>query len=94
MGPVTKEVYAKIRRLIASYAQNEDMITVGAYKRGSSAEVDAAIDAHQAIEEFLMQKVEESAPVRETLQKFGALVGIEIPEDELALAESSGFSGR
>lgn len=94
MGPVTKDVYAKVRRLLATYSQNEDMITVGAYKRGSSADVDAAIDAHAAIEEFLMQKVEEPAPVRETLKAFGALVGIEIPEEELAAAESGGFSGR
>lgn len=92
MGPVTKQVYAKVRRLLAAYAQNEDMITVGAYKRGSSPDVDAAIDAHAAIEEFLMQGVDEPAPVRETLQKFGALVGLEIPEDELVLAESGGFT--
>lgn len=88
MEPQTKEAFAKIRRLMATYAQNEDMITVGAYKTGSSAEVDAAIASHPAIEAFLMQTVEEPAPIRETLQKFGALVGIEIPEEELAAAEA------
>lgn len=88
MGPKTKEVFAMVRRLMATYSQNEDMITVGAYKTGSSADVDAAIAAHPAIEAFLNQKVEEKAPIRETLQKFGELVGVEIPEEELAAAEA------
>ncbi len=87
-GAATKQACSKVRRLMAAYAENEDMITVGAYARGSSADVDAAIDAHPAIEEFLMQQVEDPAPVRETLLALGKLAGVEIPEEELVAAET------
>lgn len=86
-GPETRKAVGVIRRLMAIYAENEDMITVGAYARGSSADVDAAIDAHPAIDKFLMQDEYEMASIRDTLKALGALAGIEIPEEELKAAE-------
>jgi len=74
---------------MASYAENEDMITVGAYQKGSNPDVDAAIDSHKAIEAFLIQDEFEKAPVRETLKALGALAGMEIPDEELVAAEGA-----
>ncbi len=81
-GPQTQKAVAAIRRSIAAYAQSEDMITVGAYQKGSNAEVDAAIELHPAIENFLMQEEAEKTTIEKTLTDFGKLAGIEIPAEE------------
>ncbi len=81
-GPQTQKAVATIRRSMAAYAQSEDMITVGAYQKGSNAEVDAAIELHPAIENFLMQEEAEKTTIEKTLTDFGKLAGIEIPADE------------
>lgn len=83
-GKQTQKACNVIRRLMANYASQEAMIIVGAYKKGSSPEIDEAIDKHKAIEEFLMQEEYERCPISETLQKMSALTGIEIPESEYA----------
>ena len=67
---------------MATYAGAEDLISVGAYVKGSNAEIDEAIEKLPAIEEFLIQRIEEKAPLAETLQRRGDR-GIEIPEGEL-----------
>lgn len=81
-GPQTQKAVAAIRRSMAAYAQSEDMITVGAYQKGSNAEVDAAIELHPAIENFLMQEEAEKTSIEKTLTDFGKLAGIEIPAEE------------
>jgi len=81
-GPQTQKAVAAIRRSLAAYAQSEDMITVGAYQKGSNAEVDAAIELHPAIENFLMQEEAEKTTIEKTLTDFGKLAGIEIPAEE------------
>ena len=81
-GPQTQKAVAAIRRSMAAYAQSEDMITLGAYQKGSNAEVDAAIELHPAIENFLMQEEAEKTTIEKTLTDFGKLAGIEIPAEE------------
>lgn len=81
-GPQTQKAVAAIRRSMAAYAQSEDMITVGAYQKGSNAEVDVAIELHPAIENFLMQEEAEKTTIEKTLTDFGKLAGIEIPAEE------------
>ena len=55
------------------------MITTGIYQKGNSAEIDAAIEKHTGIEDFLMQEEYEKCPLDETLKKFSELSGIAIP---------------
>jgi len=47
------------RRLLAVYADAEDLINIGAYVRGSNAEIDEAVGKHKEIEDFLTQAVDE-----------------------------------
>ena len=82
-GKNTQEAVAKVRRLMAVYAEQEDMINVGAYQKGTSPEIDAAIDSHDAIEEFLTQEVSASTNLADTLRELSAVSGIEIPEEEI-----------
>ncbi|MFN0154594.1 MAG: FliI/YscN family ATPase [Gaiella sp.] len=50
---------ARLRESLAVYRANEDLITVGAYIRGSDARVDEAIERREGIESFLRQGVDE-----------------------------------
>lgn len=81
-GPCTKQAVTRIRRLMSTYEENETMITAGIYQKGTSAEIDEAIEMHPAIEEFLMQEEEEMCTMEDTLKKLSDLSGIEIPESE------------
>ena len=85
-GPRTREACGYIRRLMATYAGAEDLISVGAYVKGSNAEIDEAIDKMPDIVKYLMQKIEEKAPLAETLRRAGEIAGIAIPEEELTHA--------
>jgi flagellum-specific ATP synthase len=55
----------KVRERLAVHKQNEDLITVGAYQRGSDPRVDDAIEHLPAIESFLKQGLTEHVPLEE-----------------------------
>ncbi|WP_263707460.1 flagellar protein export ATPase FliI [Shouchella tritolerans] len=57
------------RQRLADYEQSEDLISLGAYKQGSSKDIDAAIHDHPAMLDFLRQEVEESDSFAETKAK-------------------------
>ena len=48
------------RQVMATYADMEELIRLGAYRAGSSAEVDEAIRLHKPLEAFLGQGKEEA----------------------------------
>jgi flagellum-specific ATP synthase len=52
-----------VRELLAAYRDHEDLISIGAYRRGANRTVDAAIDLREPILQFLKQRVEEPANV-------------------------------
>ncbi|MEG1049368.1 MAG: FliI/YscN family ATPase [Oscillospiraceae bacterium] len=49
---------AKLRDLLSTYEQNADLIAIGAYKAGTNAKLDKAIEKIDAINAFLMQDIE------------------------------------
>ena len=53
-----------IRQLLAAYAEHEDLLSIGAYRRGSNRLVDAAVEMREAIDELLRQSVDTAAAVR------------------------------
>lgn len=59
----------KIRDLLATWSENEELIRLGAYRKGSSSDVDEAIAKHPALEEFLKQGVTEPTGFIETLER-------------------------
>lgn len=65
----------RLKRLLATYQQAEDLLAIGAYKPGGQPELDEAVQLYPAIRQFLLQ--ERNAPARfeetrETLvQEFG-----------------------
>ena len=54
-----KELAGKLRNVMATYNEAEDLINIGAYKNGTNREIDYAIQKIQAVNEFLMQKTDE-----------------------------------
>jgi flagellum-specific ATP synthase len=83
-GPVTVKVVGYIRRLMAVYAEAEDLINVGAYHAGSNPAIDEAIAKREVIEQFLIQTVEEKTAVIDSLRVLGKIADMEIPEEELS----------
>ncbi|AEF86514.1 flagellar protein export ATPase FliI [Treponema primitia ZAS-2] len=83
-GPVTNKAVGYIRRLMADYAAAEDLINVGAYRTGSNPAIDQAIAKREAIENFLVQNVDEKSTMSETLKTLAAIADMQIPDEELS----------
>jgi flagellum-specific ATP synthase len=58
-----KIVASHLRDLLAAYKQNEDLITVGAYSRGSNVKVDKAIAVYDDLIALLRQDMNETAKI-------------------------------
>ncbi|MEX1083680.1 MAG: flagellar protein export ATPase FliI [Xanthobacteraceae bacterium] len=59
----------RARQIMATYADMEELIRLGAYRPGSSAEVDQAIGLHRPLEAFLAQNKEESTGLAEGYER-------------------------
>ncbi|OUU20922.1 MAG: EscN/YscN/HrcN family type III secretion system ATPase [Planctomycetia bacterium TMED53] len=59
----------KLTELIATYAEIEDMIRLGAYKKGQDMGADTAAEMRPAIESFLRQEPKEFSAYEETLSR-------------------------
>jgi flagellum-specific ATP synthase len=57
--PAFLPVISRARQVMATYADMEELIRLGAYRAGSSPEVDEAIKLHPALEAFLRQGKDE-----------------------------------
>lgn len=66
-GAAHRAAAARLRALLAAHERNRDLLAVGAYKRGSDPETDAALERLPAIEAFLAQRPEEAEPFERTL---------------------------
>ena len=55
-----------IREWMASYAQAEDLINIGAYVKGSNPKIDQAIFVYDRINAFLRQRLDERATYADT----------------------------
>ena len=54
-----KQAAGKLKNVLATYNEAEDLINIGAYKSGSNPNIDYAIGKIDAVNTFLMQTVEE-----------------------------------
>src|SRR5215831_15645015 len=67
-------VITRARQVMATYADMEELIRLGAYRAGSSAEVDEAIALHRPLEEFLGQAKEESTSLGHGYQRLAQIL--------------------
>ncbi len=66
-GEAHRAAAARLRALLAAHERSRDLIAVGAYKRGSDPETDAALARLPAIEAFLAQRPDEAEPFDRTV---------------------------
>ena len=64
----------RLKQIYSRYQQNKDLIMVGAYARGSDAEVDFAIENMPAIRKFLSQGMNEKSTWKEGMAALDVLV--------------------
>ncbi len=62
-----KSAAGKLKNVLATYNEAEDLINIGAYKTGSNPSIDNAISKIVAVNEFLMQDVEEKFDFEESV---------------------------
>jgi flagellum-specific ATP synthase len=62
-----------MRELLSAYKEHEDLISIGAYRRGSNRTVDAAIDLVGEFNTFLRQRVDEPSSVEQARDALIAL---------------------
>jgi flagellum-specific ATP synthase len=59
----------RARQVMATYSDMEELIRLGAYRAGSSAEVDEAITLHKPLEAFLAQSKEEATTMADGYER-------------------------
>jgi flagellum-specific ATP synthase len=71
----------RARQVMATYADMEELIRLGAYRPGSSAEVDEAIRLHKPLEEFLSQAKEEATSLQEGYLRLEQILSVSETEN-------------
>lgn len=69
-----KKNAGQFKNLMATYADAEDLINIGAYKAGSNEEIDLAIAKHKAVNEFLVQETDEKRTYEEAVNMIKEIV--------------------
>lgn len=72
-SPEHVQAAEKIRQLYYAYDKSEDLINIGAYKRGTSQEIDMAIDYEPLISNYLKQKFNENILIDDSIEELIAL---------------------
>lgn len=66
------------RRLLSTYTEAEDLINIGAYKKGSNRDIDLAVRLKPQLDQFLQQGIYEVSRLEDTIEQlhlqFGAMV--------------------
>jgi flagellum-specific ATP synthase len=74
--PVYLSVITRAKQVMATYADMEELIRLGAYRPGSSAEVDEAIALHQPLEQFLAQSKDEATSLPDGYQQLARILKV------------------
>jgi flagellum-specific ATP synthase len=73
--PAYWPVVRRARQVLATYSDMEELIRLGAYRQGSSPEVDEAIALMPQLDAFLGQAKDEATPIPEAYQRLAGIVG-------------------
>ncbi|MBO8127197.1 MAG: flagellar protein export ATPase FliI [Firmicutes bacterium] len=73
MGDVVEprhlEAAAKVKQILATYRKAEDLVNIGAYKKGSNPLIDVALENIDAINAYLRQAVNEGCSFADSLDR-------------------------
>jgi flagellum-specific ATP synthase len=68
------EVTARARDLLALYRKHEDLISIGAYAKGTNPKLDLAIEKHELLTRFLRQNVDEKFTRAESFREIETIL--------------------
>jgi FliI/YscN family ATPase len=71
--PTHRAAAQMIRRMLATLAENDDLISIGAYRRGANPLIDASIELRSEVDGFLRQAVEDRSDPQDTTRR---LIGL------------------
>ena len=74
IDPAHSKAAEKVRQTMAAYLEAEDLINIGAYKKGSNHLIDEAIQKYPAIIQFLKQGVTEKVTKQQSIEQLRLLV--------------------
>ena len=63
-----KALAGKLKNVLATYNEAEDLINIGAYKKGSNPNIDRAISKIDAVNEYLLQSTEDKIDFEESVK--------------------------
>ncbi len=72
-------IVMRARRLLATYEDMEELIRLGAYRRGSDPVIDEAIHYYPMLEEFLSQSIGDVSTLEQGYEDLAQILGIEVP---------------
>ncbi|MDX1342137.1 MAG: flagellar protein export ATPase FliI [Reinekea sp.] len=83
MPQVISEEHLKLaqqaKQLWSLYSQNRDLISIGAYNKGSNPEIDRAIALYPTLRDFLRQGLKEQVPFEPSVQLLKGVIGGSAP---------------
>lgn len=82
-------VVQKARSLMSAYEDMEEMIRIGAYRKGADRQIDEAIEIYPKIEAFLNQKSEEHFDLEASYNGLAAILGMSKESEKAVDGEQS-----
>ena len=64
-----------LRRHLATYEENRDLVLMGAYRAGADPAIDAAIACHSAVMEYVKQDADEMVPMADAVAELTGVFG-------------------
>lgn len=64
-----KELAGRLKNVMATYTESEDLINIGAYKSGSNKNIDYAISKIDKVNEFLLQATDEKITFEDEIRR-------------------------
>ncbi len=68
-----KAAAGKLKNIMATYNEAEDLINIGAYKRGSNPNIDRAINMIDQVNEYLLQETDAKFTFEESVEQLAAM---------------------
>jgi flagellum-specific ATP synthase len=85
---IENAVLTKARQVLATYEDMAELIRLGAYKRGSDAKIDEAIELYDSLETFLKQAPHEQSNLESGYAELAAIVGLEMMDSNITEAQA------
>ena len=82
-----QELAGRGRDTLAVYRKNQDLISIGAYERGSNPSIDSAIQKHDPLNQFLKQDVRETVSRKDGWDQLKNVMGAPVAETPEATPE-------